>query len=35
MKISFKSRQIEKAFNENARLEKIHGTIRAKKYDFV
>ena len=31
MDISFKSKKLEKEFNEGKRLEKVHGSIRAKK----
>ena len=31
MDISFKNKRLEKSFNEGARLDKIHGKIRAKK----
>ncbi|MBI5551345.1 MAG: type II toxin-antitoxin system RelE/ParE family toxin [Desulfobacterales bacterium] len=31
MDISFKNKKLEKSFNEGAQLDKIHGTLRAKK----
>ncbi len=31
MDITFKNRKLQKAFNEGAQLEKIHGTLRARK----
>ena len=31
MNITFKTRKLEKAFNEGARLERLHGPLRAKK----
>lgn len=31
MDISFKKKKLEKSFNEDAQLNKIHGTLRAKK----